>query len=64
MNVKTISAVMVVSFIVCAVTVSGLGLLFWLSLTVFSWPCLYTGRHKDTLSAELDKIFGSDEELR
>lgn len=64
MSVSRLSFVMVVSFVICAVTVSGLGVLFWLSLIIFSWSCLYTGRHKDTLSAELDKIFGKDEELR
>lgn len=64
MSVSRLSSIMVVSFVLCAVTVSGLGLLFWLSLIVFSWSCLYTGSHKDTLSTELDKIFGKDEEFR
>lgn len=64
MNVSRLSSIMVVSFVLCAVTVSGLWLLFWISLTVFSWSCLYIARHKDDLFAELDKLFGSDEEFR
>lgn len=55
---------MAVSFIVCAITIHDLSALFWVSLIIFSFSCIYVSKHEKTLSAELDKIFGSDEELR
>ena len=64
MNVCRLSVVMVVSFVICAVTISGLELVFWVSMAIFSWSCIYVSRHKDSLLSELDKIFGSDEEFR
>lgn len=41
-----------------------LSALFWVSLIIFSFSCIYVSKHEKTLSAELDKIFGKDEELR
>lgn len=55
---------MAVSFIVCAVTIADLSILFWISLTIFSFSCLYANKHEKPLSAELDDLFGKDDELR
>ena len=55
---------MAVSFIACAVTIADLSILFWMSLTIFSFSCLYASKHEKTLSAELDDLFGKDDELR
>ena len=55
---------MAVSFIVCAVTIADLSTLFWVSLTIFSFSCLYASKHEKSLSAELDDLFGKDDELR
>lgn len=64
MKAKILSTVMAVSFIVCAVTIADLSILFWMSLTIFSFSCLYASKHEKTLSAELDDLFGKDDELR
>lgn len=64
MKAKILSTVMAVSFIVCAVTIADLSTLFWVSLTIFSFPCLYASKHEKSLSAELDDLFGKDDELR
>ena len=64
MKAKVLSTVMAVSFIVCAVTIADLSTLFWMSLTIFSFSCLYASKHEKTLSAELDDLFGKDDELR
>lgn len=64
MKAKILSTVMVVSFIVCAVTIADLSILFWISLTIFSFSCLYASKHEKSLSAELDDLFGKDDELR
>lgn len=64
MKAKILSAIMAVSFIVCAITIYDLSALFWVSLIIFSFSCIYVSKHEKTLSAELDKIFGKDEELR
>lgn len=55
---------MAVSFIVCAVTIADLSILFWMFLTIFSFSCLYASKHEKSLSAELDDLFGKDDELR
>lgn len=64
MKEKILSTVMAVSFIVCAVTIADLSILFWMSLTIFSFSCLYASKHEKSLSAELDDLFGKDDELR
>lgn len=64
MKAKILSTVMAVSFIACAVTIADLSILFWMSLTIFSFSCLYASKHEKTLSAELDDLFGKDDELR
>ena len=64
MKAKTLSTVMAVSFIVCAVTIADLSTLFWMSLTIFTFSCLYASKHEKSLSAELDDLFGKDDELR
>lgn len=64
MKAKVLSTVMAVSFIVCAVTIADLSTLFWVSLTIFSFSCLYASKHEKSLSAELDDLFGKDDELR
>lgn len=64
MKAKILSTIMAVSFIVCAVTIADLSILFWMSLTIFSFSCLYASRHEKSLSAELDDLFGKDDELR
>ena len=64
MKAKTLSIVMVVSFILCAMTIAKLGIAFWLSLAVFAWTCLYAERHAKRLGRELDDMFGQDEELK
>lgn len=64
MKAKVLSTVMAVSFIVCAVTIADLSTLFWMSLTIFSFSCLYASKHEKSLSAELDDLFGKDDELR
>lgn len=64
MKAKILSTVMAVSFIVCAVTIADLSILFWMSLTIFSVSCLYASKHEKSLSAELDDLFGKDDELR
>lgn len=64
MKAKILSTVMAVSFIVCAVTIADISILFWVSLTIFSFSCLYASKHEKTLSAELDDLFGKDDELR
>ena len=64
MKAKILSTVMAVSFIVCAITIYDLSILFWMSLTIFSFSCLYASKHEKTLSAELDDLFGKDDELR
>lgn len=64
MKAKILSTVMAVSFIVCAVTIADLSILFWVSLTIFSFSCLYASKHEKSLSAELDDLFGKDDELR
>lgn len=64
MKAKVLSNVMAVSFIVCAVTIADLSTLFWMSLTIFSFSCLYASKHEKSLSAELDDLFGKDDELR
>lgn len=64
MKAKTLSTIMAVSFIVCAVTIADLSILFWMSLTIFSFSCLYASKHEKSLSAELDDLFGKDDELR
>lgn len=64
MKAKILSTVMAVSFIVCAVTIADLSTLFWMSLTIFSFSCLYASKHEKSLSAELDDLFGKDDELR
>lgn len=64
MKAKILSTVMAVSFIVCAVTIADLSILFWMSLTIFSFSCLYASKHEKSLSAELDDLFGKDDELR
>lgn len=64
MKAKILSTIMAVSFIVCAVTITDLSILFWISLTIFSFSCLYANKHEKSLSAELDDLFGKDDELR
>lgn len=64
MKAKILSTVMAVSFIVCAVTIADLSTLFWMSLTIFTFSCLYASKHEKSLSAELDDLFGKDDELR
>lgn len=64
MKAKILSTIMAVSFIVCAVTIADLSILFWISLTIFSFSCLYASKHEKSLSAELDDLFGKDNELR
>lgn len=64
MKAKILSTVMAVSFIVCAVTIADLSTLFWMSLIIFSFSCLYASKHEKSLSAELDDLFGKDDELR
>lgn len=64
MKAKILSTVMAVSFIVCAVTIADLSILFWMSLTIFSFSCLYASKHEKSLSAELYDLFGKDDELR
>nr|DAQ35941.1 MAG TPA: hypothetical protein [Caudoviricetes sp.] len=64
MKAKILSTIMAVSFIVCAVTIADLSILFWMSLTIFSFSCLYASKHEKSLSAELDDLFGKDDELR
>lgn len=64
MKAKILSTIMAVSFIVCAVTIADLSILFWISLTIFSFSCLYANKHEKPLSAELDDLFGKDDELR
>lgn len=64
MKAKILSTIMAVSFIVCAVTIADLSILFWISLTIFSFSCLYASKHEKSLSAELDDLFGKDDELR
>ena len=64
MNVFRLSVVMVLSFVICAITISGLGIVFWVSMGIFSWSCIYASKHNDSLLSELDKIFGRDEEFR
>jgi|GEM_PF-5981811 len=64
MKAKILSTVVAVSFIVCAVTIADLSTLFWVSLTIFSFSCLYASKHEKSLSAELDDLFGKDDELR
>lgn len=64
MKAKILSTFMAVSFIVCAVTIADLSTLFWMSLTIFSFSCLYASKHEKSLSAELDDLFGKDDELR
>lgn len=64
MKAKILSTIMAVSFIVCAVTIADLSILFWMSITIFSFSCLYASRHEKSLSAELDDLFGKDDELR
>lgn len=55
---------MAASFIICAVTIADLSILFWMSLTIFSFSCLYASKNEKSLSAELDDLFGKDDELR
>lgn len=64
MKAKILSTIMAVSFIVCAVTIADLSILFWMSLTIFSFSCLYASKHEKSLSAELDDLFGKDDELK
>ena len=64
MKAKILSTIMAVSFIVCAVTIADLSILFWMSLTIFSFSCLCANKHEKSLSAELDDLFGKDDELR
>ena len=64
MKAKILSTIMAVSFIVCAVTIADLSILFWMSLTIFSFSCMYASKHEKSLSAELDDLFGKDDELR
>lgn len=64
MKAKILSTIMAVSFIVCAITIADLSILFWMSLTIFSFSCLYASKHEKSLSAELDDLFGKDDELR
>ena len=64
MKAKILSTIMAVSFIVCAVIIADLSILFWMSLTIFSFSCLYASKHEKSLAAELDDLFGKDDELR
>lgn len=54
---------MVVSFIVCVITFMGLNMAFWVSLSVFSFSCLYANRHEKVFNQELDDLFGKDDDL-
>lgn len=64
MRTKIISTIMVLSFIICAFTIVDLSTMFWVSLTIFSFSCIYASKHEKSLSSELDDLFGKDDELR
>ena len=64
MKAIVVSAVMVASMLTCIGTAYCMNALFWLSLAVLAATCVYSNRHQKELIAELEEIFGRDEELR
>ncbi len=61
MKVKLIATVMVMSFVICAITVCSLGIVFWVSLAVLACTSVYVNRHAEELESGIDEIFGRDE---
>lgn len=63
MNVFTISAMMVISFIVCAVTVASLNVVFWISLAVFAFSAYQAEKNYKKYMSELDEFYGRDHRM-
>lgn len=63
MNVFTLSTLMVVSFVVCAVTFTSMGILFWTSLAVFAYTCCKSSKNHERYKSELDERYGRDQKF-
>lgn len=63
MNVLTLSTLMAVSFIVCAITFTSMGILFWTSLGVFAYTCHEASRNYEKYKSELDERYGRDQKM-
>lgn len=63
MNVFTLSTLMVVSFVVCAVTFTSMGILFWTSLAVFAYTCCEANKNYERYKSELDEHYGRDQKF-
>ncbi len=53
MRVTFLATVLVLSLLVCAMTVESLGVVFWCSLAALACTCLYISKHEKELDAEL-----------
>lgn len=63
MRIVTLSAVFGVSFIATVLAAYLMNWVFWMSLAVLAWTCLYINRHEKEIESELDEMFGRDDEL-
>ena len=58
------SALFVISFVICALTIYSMNWLFWVSLIVFAYTCNRMERFYDVLHGEIDDLFGHDSPLK
>ena len=63
MKTRVLAALFCVAFIVCCVTFESLGVSFWISLGAVGAIGWYIERHKEELNAELDEVFGKEDDL-
>ncbi len=56
MRVIVLATILVLSLLICAITVESLGTVFWCSLTSLACTCLYISRHEKELEAEMKDI--------
>ena len=63
MKIIPLSFIWCISFVCACISVGNLDIFFWISFVVFSCASVYVSRHKRKLSAEIDIIFGSENEF-
>ena len=64
MKTRFIFIVFAVSFMATVITLPQLGVEGVTSLIIFAATCLYMGRNKKRIEADIDELFGRDHELR
>lgn len=64
MKTRFIFIVFAVSFMATVITLPQLGVEGVTSLVILAATCLYMGRNKKRIEADLDEKFGRDHELR